>query len=566
MTDTPAQDLRSALEPCPFCGSDTVQSAEFPWNPVMTRWAIFCVRGCETQGPPADTEAEAIAAWNRRTALAQPAENAKGGEVVAWMYRKPRRDMILTENRAENAIAADGWTETPLYAHPPAAEPVKLHDDWDKGAQALIKEAAALVQPSEGEAVFYIRVGGAHTSMNVKTKGQVDPDTALQNAIAALNGERSELSNCPVHNNPIGFNAAKADWNEELAGRPYSIDDWNQLTFGEQRSYALAAEPVGLREENARLKLDVAAQECLQDSAYKAGLAAGWNFAQDDDNDGFQRARSSTEHVAELKRIRSEREALDTVGRREVIKTFPEDTVNVQSRYVIVHQLRASADIQDAQTKAETKWADTSDRAELMRKAANTIEALATPARTDDAGQPSGDVAAMREALQPFADIAIWVEHTDLRDGNIVHRQRKTTGGYAELTKDHFRKAAQAIRALPIPTGKQSLQVEEKAAGVAPCMSKGDAYCLQDCKCAVWIDSPAAHADGREGGAFKRGDHVEKISGSKWRGTVVGEYSTRLTPEGYAVESDAEIGSVQIYPAKALRSTPPAALDEGEGK
>ena len=52
---------------------------------------------------------------------------------------------------------------------------------------------------------------------------------------------------------------------------------------------------------------------------------------------------------------------------------------------------------------------------------------------------------------------------------------------------------------------------------------------------------------------FKRGDRVEKISGSRWKGRVVGEYSTALTPEGYAVESETETGSVQIYPKKALR-------------
>ena len=51
---------------------------------------------------------------------------------------------------------------------------------------------------------------------------------------------------------------------------------------------------------------------------------------------------------------------------------------------------------------------------------------------------------------------------------------------------------------------------------------------------------------------FKRGDMVRKIGGSSWRGTIVGEYSTELTPEGYAVESDAESGAVQIYPASAL--------------
>lgn len=51
---------------------------------------------------------------------------------------------------------------------------------------------------------------------------------------------------------------------------------------------------------------------------------------------------------------------------------------------------------------------------------------------------------------------------------------------------------------------------------------------------------------------FKIGDRVRKIKGSNWHGVVVGTYSTELTPEGYAVESSTECGSVQIYPAEAL--------------
>ena len=51
---------------------------------------------------------------------------------------------------------------------------------------------------------------------------------------------------------------------------------------------------------------------------------------------------------------------------------------------------------------------------------------------------------------------------------------------------------------------------------------------------------------------FNRGDRVRKKSGSKWQGVVVGEYSTELNPEGYAVESESHAGSVQIYPASAL--------------
>jgi dihydrofolate reductase (trimethoprim resistance protein) len=57
---------------------------------------------------------------------------------------------------------------------------------------------------------------------------------------------------------------------------------------------------------------------------------------------------------------------------------------------------------------------------------------------------------------------------------------------------------------------------------------------------------------------FKLGDTVKKVSGSQWHGTVVGTYTTELTPEGYAVESWTEAGSVQIYPVRALEPwTPP---------
>lgn len=51
---------------------------------------------------------------------------------------------------------------------------------------------------------------------------------------------------------------------------------------------------------------------------------------------------------------------------------------------------------------------------------------------------------------------------------------------------------------------------------------------------------------------FQIGDTVRKTKGSQWSGKVVGTYSTELTPEGYAVESSTESGSVQIYPAAAL--------------
>lgn len=54
-------------------------------------------------------------------------------------------------------------------------------------------------------------------------------------------------------------------------------------------------------------------------------------------------------------------------------------------------------------------------------------------------------------------------------------------------------------------------------------------------------------------GKFKEGDRVRK-KGNKgqWHGRVVGYYSTECTPIGYAVESERETNSVQIYPEHAL--------------
>jgi hypothetical protein len=52
---------------------------------------------------------------------------------------------------------------------------------------------------------------------------------------------------------------------------------------------------------------------------------------------------------------------------------------------------------------------------------------------------------------------------------------------------------------------------------------------------------------------FALGDRVYKKSGSQWSGTICGFYSTEQTAIGYAVESDAHKGSVQIWPEAALQ-------------
>lgn len=68
-------------------------------------------------------------------------------------------------------------------------------------------------------------------------------------------------------------------------------------------------------------------------------------------------------------------------------------------------------------------------------------------------------------------------------------------------------------------------------------------------KSVMKVEFPETHK------TFKMGDAVRKKKGSNWKGLIVGWYSTTLTPEGYAVESHTEIGSVQIYPVAALEHT-----------
>lgn len=84
----------------------------------------------------------------------------------------------------------------------------------------------------------------------------------------------------------------------------------------------------------------------------------------------------------------------------------------------------------------------------------------------------------------------------------------------------------------------------------------------------IALVSEAAEARARLEGAkamqwpdqWPLGTRVRKRKGSSWQGRVVGYYSTDLTPRGYAVESEREPGSVQIYPKAAFEVIDPAQI------
>lgn len=58
-------DQRAALEPCPFCGSPALIGPTLDPNET---WYAMCIRDdCAVLDKYWPTEADAIAAWNRRT-------------------------------------------------------------------------------------------------------------------------------------------------------------------------------------------------------------------------------------------------------------------------------------------------------------------------------------------------------------------------------------------------------------------------------------------------------------------------------------------------------------------
>ena len=56
--------MKNKLKPCPFCGDFSISGVE-EHGENAGEWYIYCT-GCFTRTAYYNTEAEAIAAWNRR--------------------------------------------------------------------------------------------------------------------------------------------------------------------------------------------------------------------------------------------------------------------------------------------------------------------------------------------------------------------------------------------------------------------------------------------------------------------------------------------------------------------
>lgn len=156
------------LLPCPFCGGAArVWMPEYPLNVDCGDATVSCSE-CDADGPAigldmdVDTladwpglEAEAIAAWNRRTPPAMSADHIGDAgnmvapvEAVAWRVKDYADGWILFHHEAparKSGEARNGALVQPLYTHP---APIKPSGDTGELRERLI--AAFLAGATQG--------------------------------------------------------------------------------------------------------------------------------------------------------------------------------------------------------------------------------------------------------------------------------------------------------------------------------------------------------------------------------------------------------------------------------
>lgn len=485
-TDTPAQHLRSALEPCDlgkclFCG------VNLRWQTDdIDGWIahLYCV-GCDFLGPISDfkyedVEEAKIDSWNRWSkgiaALAQPAENAKDGEVVAWIGPIPHNGEGKPDWVPDDAIVM-------LAFNPVDAQNSMT---WEFAAK---RKAPAKGMDWEAATAFCIEMPLAHppaaepVGLLRETLDQCMKQFAFYATEHAKAGKTEKAAT----------NQRFADLCHAALATPARTDDPAREADWRGRMVRLDACPVGLFWSGGVL--------CVK-----------------------------TEY-------RTEKGAIEAyiVSSGEFFWGKKPQTVESQAASMVV-----PVDIEFAERVLDV-----------------TADEIA--ARTDDAGQPSGDVAAMREAAAKVADI--WVRADYSEECNILADS-----------------IAQEIRALPLPTGKQSLQVADKAAGAGALEDIARAIHESDpdvgCTWAEWVAYAEAHPDHMQAVDYVRRQaravaslppaaHADVRDAGQFLLDRLVDHEVRMTSE-----DDAREWSGHVTPAmarfRAALSTPPAALDEGD--
>jgi len=287
---------------------------------------------------------------------------------------------------------------------------------------------------------------------------------------------------------------------------------------------------------------------------------------------------------AENERLRAEVEAL-----RVALLGIAQ--VNPAERCIEWAKSYASDGLSGTGSELYIRWLETFKEAEALRKDADrraTLSQQAEPTDTYTAvdmataaaqgfrdGQAAVEQATAQDEQQPIA----WFTDDHLRDKSATTYDRKVADRWRgkgwpvhELYARHAQTEQQPV-AVPeswwqlihdtirnyrlttiVDADGDGYELIDAMTAEGQPVSEGIEECtyLTD---AIWnalLAAPVAQTAPQ--GKFAMHQRVRKTSGSEWQGRICGTYSTALTPEGYAVESEAHAGSVQIYPAKALEA------------
>lgn len=114
------------LSSCPFCGGEAEALVS----------ATGCVVSCSTcvaEGPPWDTKAEAIAAWNRRAAPRTPESTGEAWGLLGRILQDTAEELGCEADNEAILIAIQELKER--AALPPSS-------GWEDGAEAMREKAA----------------------------------------------------------------------------------------------------------------------------------------------------------------------------------------------------------------------------------------------------------------------------------------------------------------------------------------------------------------------------------------------------------------------------------------
>lgn len=151
-------------------------------------------------------------------------------------------------------------------------------------------DGSTLTKPSDVDGPYLIRKQGYWYRPNAR--GYTD---------SAIQAGRYSLADAECYTHPNGKDGPR-DGMHYVHEDDVVDPDWQ--AFRELRT-TLAAQQARIE----ALELDLRARDCLQDSAYQAGMKHGWNCAITDDRAAYD-ASMSSEHIAELRRINEARAAL----------------------------------------------------------------------------------------------------------------------------------------------------------------------------------------------------------------------------------------------------------------